>query len=180
MYNDVPAEEWLNESPDNVILIIPEQVNEKKAVALGFSKEYLTFLYNNNKDNWFFECAGNVINGTNDKPPMAKNTHDPYCGIPVDNDGMKGLVKTKQLLYIMKKTGIQTYVIEYNTVFTHTISQKNTDRDTLNYVSANHCQGGSTYLVYDLKIINEEATNTSIKPPTNWSTTYEGGWPLDP
>lgn len=174
MYTDVDKEEWKKDK-DNVIFIIPENKPNGEGVALtslalGFSKEYLLFLYNNKADNWFYECEGDVFPGTNDKPTKAKDLTQPYCGIPVSSDGMKGLVSTRNLKTILshEKTDVDaSYVLQYEEVFTHTISHKNTNNDAPNFVSANHCQGGSTYIVYDILHVSHKIASKSWWDWTN-------------
>ena len=55
-------------------------------------------------------------------------------------------------------------------MFTHTISYKNTNHMTANYVSSNHCQAGSTYMVYDIQYLREPTINKdeSIKIDDYW------------
>jgi len=146
MYTDVPESEWFKDK-DNYAMILPGE----EQIVIGLSKEYLVFLYNDSDNNWFYECADNDITDTEDKQPVPKG--DPYCAITVDKEGMKGLVPVSQLSYVLQQEE-RKYVINHKGSFSYTISFNNTTRNA-DYVSTNHCQRGSTYLVYEFNKLSD-------------------------
>lgn len=136
---------FLGKNNNNLVIVFPGYIDD----AIGFDIQYLISIFNNQDDNWFFKCENKQIKGTNNMRPV--KTGKPYCAIPINKDGMKGLVSVDKIEYLIKTHRFfnQIYFIKYIDTFTHTISHKNTTHNA-NYVSSNHCQAGSTYMVYEL------------------------------
>ena len=128
--------------------------------------EILTKLDHQDVDETFYECTGNVIQGTNDKR-ISFDDNKAYGKFPINNQGLNGLFDNnniRDILYIIHNTDNRIlYILPvYNDpyddnhndddnvqlIFTHTISKRNTLPNIANYISTNHCQAGSNFLVY--------------------------------
>lgn len=145
MFDDIPFSK-INQLENIIIVIFPN-------IYIGLPITYLTYLMDNQKDNWFYECDGEVIASTGDKPPKAKGP--PYCAVPVDKDGLKGLILLSHLKAMLSGQHGNIFIIEQDDSFSHTISHKNKIPYTANWVSSNHCQAGSTYIKFKVfKTIN--------------------------
>jgi len=180
MTGEVNLKEFLNEDKNNLVFITPEN----KAICIN--KDDLKSLYDNYNDNWFYECIGPIIQGTQDRRPIF-NRDAPYFGLPIAENGLKGFIAVGQMkkLFTLKK---QVYVIDAllgsgssNTgnrrnqmTFTHTATYKNAfgERD---YVSSNHCQAGSNILLYELYSCRKPRnTNQIIRNASSASRSTSG------
>jgi uncharacterized protein YjbI with pentapeptide repeats len=138
-------------------------------VALGrdendticYDLESMKQLYNNKSTGWFYECTGDMIKDTNNKRMGSFGT-TPYVKIPINLSGFNAFVPADQVLSLIMhviEDNIKVFYIAPHLdaegtqqMITHTSSHKNTDPATANYVSANHCQAGSSILIYDIKL----------------------------
>ena len=112
-----------------------------------YSKDNLNKLATNHLDNWFCECTGPVIEGTNDKRPNKFDLENIYIKIPLD---INIYILYKYLLFILNNK-YSVYFLYFQKTINHSVSFKNTNSRTAQYVGANHCQFGSEINIYDIK-----------------------------
>lgn len=143
MFDDIPYPDV--DQLENIILVILG-AGLSPNVYIGLPTTYLTHLIDNQRDNWFYECDGEIIASTGDKPPRAKGPA--YCAVPVDKEGLKGLILVSHLKIMLSRRQGTIFIIEQDDSFSHTISHKNKNSYTANWVSSNHCQAGSTYIKF--------------------------------
>lgn len=114
-----------------------------------------------NKNEWLVECIGELIKATNDRKPIfpPKNDATLYVGIPINTDNLRAFIPVGQIksLLEMFSKGLRIFYLKPAEgdagYISHTASYKNSyNLAHANYVSANHCQGGSAIVVYDIKI----------------------------
>jgi hypothetical protein len=136
----------VNKSPDNSF------------DALCFEKEYINQILNNKNDNWFYECNGSFIDDTNDRS-MNSFINFPYLKIPISSEGLNAFIPVTQIKALLNQDNKIYYIVPkledgVQKMITHTVSWQNSygPPQYRNFVSANHCQSGSSILVYDLQI----------------------------
>ena len=156
--DDVDIIEHLNET-DTFLFINGNPAEE--ADILCFEKSYIRAFYEDKNNNWFYECTGPFIRGTNDRA-MSSFGDIAYIKIPIDSSGLtafipkvqieKILLSSHKVYYInpMLENGIQKMI-------THSVSWQNSygPQHFRNFVSANHCQSGSSILIYTLKVCRD-------------------------
>jgi hypothetical protein len=171
---DIPIKDILkNMAPieeNSKVFITPH----KKAFVLTPPEfnQYLT-----DSAEWFYECNGVFIRGTNDKK-IQFDANQKYVAIPLGDMGFKVLVRYEELVDSANSTE-QLFYIFPNTKFTHTISH-NAAYHIGNWVSANHCQARSNYDVYKIDPISASSPTKrksltrrktlSLKPKTKSKT----------
>jgi hypothetical protein len=171
---DIPIKDILkNMAPieeNSKVFITPH----KKAFVLTPPEfnQYLT-----DSAEWFYECNGDFIRGTNDKK-IKFDANQKYVAIPLGDMGFKVLVRYEELVDSANSTE-QLFYIFPNTKFTHTISH-NAAYHIGNWVSANHCQARSNYDVYKIDPISASSPTKrksltrrktlSLKPKTKSKT----------
>ena len=137
-----------------------------------------------NFDQWLIECIGNFNAPLNEdgEPDLKKapklgydrkyrtiedfNLDKFYIGIPIDKDGTLGYIEAKELLkllLLLNENKKRFYLVPDTNetgaqkIITHTLSLKNLPgQPNQNIISANHCQGGSSILLYKIKICSGE------------------------
>jgi hypothetical protein len=112
-----------------------------------YTKSYLNELAKNYLDNWFCECTGPFDAGTNNKKVSVFDLDNIYIKIPLD---INIFILYKYVLFILNNT-YNIYFLNFNKKITHSISFKNTNSSTANWVGANHCQEGSVINIYTMK-----------------------------
>ena len=135
-----------------------------------FERDMIENIYNDKNSNWFYECNGPIIEGTNDRriaDPVNGNLFintTPYVKIPIDTSGMNGFISAREILSLLNSSK-KAYYLEpaldedgNQKMFTHTISHNNAYGTNPNWVSANHCQSGSIILIYTLKVCRNPET----------------------
>lgn len=162
MFEDVQLSEFLKHK-DALVFAAGDS-------ALCFEKDSIEQFLKNKDDNWLYECIGPYITGTNDKR-MEFDVTKPYVGFPLNSEGMKGFIPVWQLQRVMINKE-RVYFIKphlengVQKMITHTASHKNViQTGNQNFVSANHCQHGSSILVYDVY----GSTTTANKSPKSKS-----------
>jgi hypothetical protein len=165
----VKVSDFLARQPNQrakVVLITPENV-------LCFEKEALdTIISMDHYDKWMFKCNGPLDNNNNRS--MANGIEDvPYVGIPLNQDGMIGYVRLVEMVKMMESRGTFFYVAPptngAESMITHSVSWKNHPKQQSNwlrnFVSANHCQSGTSIMVYTIMkckfVIPSQAASTS-------------------
>jgi hypothetical protein len=123
---------------------------------LCFEKSYIEGIISDKNNNWFYECTGRLIPGTNDRS-MGQFINYPYIKVPINDSGLNGFIPLIQLRTLLINNNRIYYIypmIENGTqkMITHTASWQNAYSSNPNWVSANHCQAGSSILVYTLKL----------------------------
>ena len=110
-------------------------------------------------EKWLLECTSELIEGTNDKK-MTSFGKEIYAGIPINEEGFMAYIELpiiKGMFEDVENGNRIFYVVpkldENNTqvYLTHTVSYQNTVEGKQDFVSTNHCQGGSSILVYTLE-----------------------------
>ena len=159
MTDDIDITTHLNET-DTFLFINSSGVNGVYDMFC-FEKSYIRNILNNKNDNWFYECNGPIIPGTNDRR-MTSFVDFPYIKIPIDTDGLTGFIpilKIQQILTSNKKVYYINPMLEngIQKMITHSVTWQNSlgPRNQMDLVSANHCQAGSSILVYTLKICKD-------------------------
>jgi len=107
--------------------------------------------YRNDSAEWFYECNGDFIRGTNDKK-IHFDADEKYVAIALGDLGFKVLVRYEELVHSADSTEKLFYIFPKKK-FTHTISH-NAAYHIGNWVSANHCQARSNYDVYKIEPIS--------------------------
>ena len=123
------------------------------------------------KDNHFYECKGNLIQGTNDRTMGTYNSEKYfYIKFPVNIDGLNGFFAEDIISNAYHSRNINIFYIipeldddGIQKSFTHSVSWQNAygPIEDRNFVSANHCQHGSNILLYTLAICTN--TETCVK-----------------
>jgi uncharacterized protein YjbI with pentapeptide repeats len=149
---------------EHAFLMIVLGANNENDV-LCYDLDSIDKFYKNYNDGWFYECTGNLILGTQDKA-MSKFGETPYVKIPIGMDGQNAFIPANQVAKMMEKISTDGakvfYVVPHLDVdgaqqlITHTVSYKNASYKTSDFVSSNHCQAGSSILVYDIKMCDGE------------------------
>ena len=133
--------------------------------VLCFEKSSIEYIIKD-KNNWFYECNGPIrADGTKSAGIYGRKT---YIKIPADETtGLNAFIPLVQLKKILKRNH-KIYYIEFEKDITHSISWKNSFGPSrhANWVSANHCQGGSNILVYTLKVCRDPVR--CIKSLSEW------------
>lgn len=137
---------YLKETPDTFMFVnagIPGKYD-----VLCFTKEYLINIVHN-YNNWIYKCIG--------KKPDIKAGEITYIKLPINQHGFNGLIERYKLLKIIDSKKRVFYIVpklnrlKEQITFISTISFINGKTEYRNYVSANHCQEGSNFLIYDIK-----------------------------
>ena len=133
--------------------------------VLCFEKSSIEYIIKD-KNNWFYECNGPIrADGTKSAGIYDRET---YIKIPADETtGLNAFIPLVQLKKILKRNH-KIYYIEFEKDITHSIGWKNSFGPSryANWVSANHCQGGSNILVYTLKVCRDPVR--CIKSLSEW------------
>ena len=151
-------------------------MSENKAIVMVTpNNEAICYLYDDIKNyvtdsnNWFYECTGNLIPGTDDKR-ISANLEQRYIALPASlGSWLKALIKFDTAMSMISKgPGIKYYMrpilidgTDKPLMFTHTVSDMIINPfNPLNgsegsFVSANHCQDRSSYYVYTIDLCNE-------------------------
>lgn len=144
----------------NTFLFINGNPNEIGTSIICFSKDYLTQFISNKNDNWFYECNGRLLECGSRSMSFINY---PYLKIFINDDGLTGFVPLIQVQKILQSN----YKIYYinpmldrdgtQKMITHTATWQNSygPIESINYLSANHCQAGSNILVYNLKVCRD-------------------------
>jgi hypothetical protein len=111
-----------------------------------YSKTYLNELVKNYLDNWFCECTGSFNRGTNNKQVSKFDLENIYVKIPLE---INVFILYKYIIFILNNSN-SVYFLTFNKKITHSISFKNTNSNTANWVGANHCQEGSEINIYTI------------------------------
>jgi hypothetical protein len=115
-----------------------------------YTKSYLEEITENYLDNWFCECTGVLDETTQNKPTNTYDLENIYIKIPLD---INVFVLYKYILFILKNN-YSVYFLNFNKRISHSLSYKNTNYRTANYVGANHCQDGSVINIYNILYYN--------------------------
>ena len=127
--------------------------------VLCFEKNYIENILSNKNDNWFYECIGPIIGETNDRSMSILNPES-YIKIPLNSDGLNGFVPLIQLKKLLLSSNKIFYIYPYlengvQKIITHSTTWKNAYGPEPDWISANHCQSGSSILVYTLKLCRD-------------------------
>ena len=158
MLSDEKLGEYVNEdATDNIVLAFPSPDNTVS--LLCFTKTNLRNALKNRNDNIFYECDGKVnVFGAKDINPIMNK---PYLKFPVNASGLNGFVPRGDVARLLRSKEKVFYVVpkvdeENNQIMiSHTVSHKNTSDDSDDhdrFVSSNHCQAGSSILLYTIKV----------------------------
>ncbi len=163
---------------EDTVLLISRNSNNTFDI-LCFEREMLQNIYNDRDDSWFYECNGPFItnNGVPTQDRQIFNyalnrpniVNRPYLKIPIDATGLNGFISAGQIKNVLENNYRALYLEQklneegIQDMITHTISYKNVYGNNPNWVSANHCQAGSSILIYTLKVCrNPESCIRSI------------------
>lgn len=141
-----------------------------------YSKDSLKDIYEDT-DNWFYECNGPLITGTQDKK-MGFYNQTKYIKFPINYDGLNGFIEHHMFKKMMRYNSNIYYIvpkIDHNRVqvsITHSISYKNSygPRAFMNFVSENHCQAGSIIMIYEFARCKD--TKTCVKSMLNINSLF--------
>ena len=143
---------FVNKGPDNVFDV------------LCFEKSYIEAIIADRNNNWFYECTGPFItrNGVQSNTrSMSSFNPIPYIKIPISNDGLNGFVPVVQIKKLLRSNAKIYYIYPFldndgtQKMVTHTSTWQNAYSRDRSYVSANHCQSGTSILVYTLKLCRD-------------------------
>jgi hypothetical protein len=160
---------FINKGPNNIFDI------------LCFEKSYIENIINDKNGNWFYECTGNLIENTNDKP-MAPFGTDTYIKMYIDDTGFVGYIPLVQLKTLLRENNRIYYIYplmdgDSQKMLTHTIGWQNSygPVQNRNIMSANHCQSGSNALIYTLKLCKdpERCIKSILDNGSTYGETYE-------
>jgi hypothetical protein len=148
----------LNE--ENTFLLINKSSNNTFDI-LCLDKNYIEYMVNNKNGNWFYECTGNIIPGTNNKP-MGQFGTEAYVKISHPQGLFNAYIPLVQLKTLLRKDNRIYYIyplMEGNShkKLTHTIGWQNSygPSQNRNIVSAYHCQSGTEAPIYTLKLCRD-------------------------
>jgi hypothetical protein len=141
MFDDNIIGKYLQENPNNIIFVMSDDV------IFCYDKNYIYEL-STDPDNIFYECTGRLFEDGTGRA-IQYDVNKPYVKIPGSFEGLNILISKKELYDIWRYMPSQIYNLEYTETFTHTISNQAITNN--NFVSANHCQAGSNYLVYSVQ-----------------------------
>ena len=163
---------------------------------LCFEKSYIEYMLSDST-HWFYECQGDFLpplegqdpNTDHLDKPMSGSDPNPYIKIPIDDKGLNGFIPLIQLEKLLKSDNKIYYIYPYldedgvPKMITHSIGWKVAYGPPQNIgramVSANHCQYGSSILVYTLKLCKdpERCIKSLADPrPTVLSSERLRGW----
>ena len=163
---------------------------------LCFEKSYIEYMLSDST-HWFYECQGDFLpplegqdpNTDHLDKPMSGSDPNPYIKIPIDDKGLNGFIPLIQLEKLLKSDNKIYYIYPYlgedgvQKMITHSIGWKVAYGPPQNIgramVSANHCQYGSSILVYTLKLCKdpERCIKSLADPrPTVLSSERLRGW----
>ena len=163
---------------------------------LCFEKSYIEYMLSDST-HWFYECQGDFLpplegqdpNTDHLDKPMSGSDPNPYIKIPIDDKGLNGFIPLIQLEKLLKSDNKIYYIYPYldedgvPKMITHSIGWKVAYGPSQNIgramVSANHCQYGSSILVYTLKLCKdpERCIKSLADPrPTVLSSERLRGW----
>lgn len=137
------------EMKDKVVII---SGSKGSTTAIGMDRSYIAHLSTDYENSWFQECHG----------PMNFNIDykNSYIAIPVDKDGMKGLIPVAHISKLLDDMSDDTrknrvFYVEFIGIIPFTTSMKNSDARRFNpdWLSSNHCQNGSTYAKYEIRMV---------------------------
>lgn len=125
---------------DEIIFVL----NEK---FFCYTKKYLNEIVVNYLDNWFCQCNGTLDPITNNRALNSIDFDNIYIKISLD---INIFILYKYIIFILNND-YTVYFLNFNKKITHSISFKNTNSTTSNWVGANHCQNGSEINIYTIK-----------------------------
>ena len=139
MFDDIDiSTDYLDDN--NIIFVFNNKfICYSKTNIDKFASDYL--------DNWFLECTGSFISGTNDKQVNNFDLDNIYIKIPLE---INVFIHYKYILFILKNN-YSVYFLNLDKKITHSISYKNINHSTANYIGANHCQDRSDLDIYKIK-----------------------------
>ena len=138
LLDDIELTDYFKE--DEIIFIL----NNK---FFCYSKTYLNEIVKNYLDNWFCECTGTLDPVTNNRIPNRFNLDNIYIKISLD---INIFILYKYIAFILNNN-YSIYFLYFQKTINHSVSFKNTNSRTSQYVGANHCQDGSNINVYTIK-----------------------------
>jgi len=154
-YEDITdVTEYLKENSDAIVLVGQPTVACKSSLYV-YDRQSIQILYDSRNDNWLYECIGREdgIGGR----MMQFNKDNAYVGIPLDCTGMKAYILSSEIEALLNSKHRVFFIEPLMTngvqkMITHTASYKNVFPSNLSnrFVSANHCQGGSNILIYEI------------------------------
>ena len=163
---------------------------------LCFEKSYIEYMLSDST-HWFYECQGDFLPPLEGQEPdtdhldkpMSGSDPNPYIKIRIDDKGSNGFIPLIQLEKLLKSDNKIYYIYPYldedgvPKMITHSIGWKVAYGPSQNIgramVSANHCQYGSSILVYTLKLCKdpERCIKSLADPrPTVLSSERLRGW----
>jgi hypothetical protein len=164
-YMDTPTHEHIS-AKDAFILVLLNESSDRQSPTLCFDLKTMMHFYNNKDDGWFYECTD--YNG---------RTFGDIGYVKIPTDRYTAFVPSIQIeaviRYIRTKNTKVFYLVPHNVgseqqIIPRTASYKNTNYSTSEYVSANHCQDGSSIRVYDVKICAGSGCTISRTPWWKW------------
>ena len=169
MYDEQEISTYLND-PD-AFIFVTKDLEDNIGDAFCFSKETLRNIINDD-DKWLYECGGPYIRGTQDRTQGVGVIDFPYVKIPIDREGgFNAYIPLYKLNIILNTNDKIFYIVPMmqdgiQKMITHTINRKlylGRNITQTDYFGANHCQNGSSILVYDVKVCRDpERCITSI------------------
>ena len=151
--------QYLRENNGNILLIQPDE-NIENYNIFCYNIEYFINTINNKNDDVYYECTGRIFEGTNDRSMSSFDFENPYMKLPVGSEGMNAFVPVKDVKSALESQDKIFYVVPElengeQKMITHT-SNYGLARNIrgVSMVSANHCQAGSSILIYRLKVCN--------------------------
>jgi len=148
-YEQVPLKKFLQEK-GHIVLATPEKD------ALCFDYDYFKTAYKNKKETWFYECKGNNMSNTNNRSLKFIDLTQPYIKICISKTGMNGYIPAAQIWSMLcskrKVFFVEPHMVEQeHQMITHTVGHHLAlSYDNATMISANHCQHGSSILIFDI------------------------------
>lgn len=157
------------------IIVNYNERDESKSEIICYTYDMLKSLLENWKM-WFVECVGDFISGTKDKKMVFDKNKDVYVKIPISEHAYMGFVSLGDVKGMIEKFGEEDifYILPKkedgkNKIITHTSSYANAfgSYQEQDFVSAYHCQEGSSIQVYTIKVKGEKEEKKKFK--LQWS-----------
>lgn len=158
-YDNQDIIEFISENNNFYIFISPDNLDPTKDIGdstiLCLLPDDILQMIKNKSENFYFRCISE-----NGSPIMS----DIYVKLPINQNGKNGLINIKNFIdmlitskytrvfYLLPKIDPET---NKQLKFEHTISYINIFPQFQQYVSANHCQDRSDFLLYEFKICDK-------------------------
>jgi hypothetical protein len=163
MYDEENITDYLNDESTNFIFVMIDHDGNFGDIICA-SREYVSRIIDD-KFKYFYECAGPYIGTTQDRSMGRGVVNFPYVKFPLDRNDFNGFIPLNQLKAILRNNYKVYYVLPKmengeHKLITHTVGWENYLQPARNRridatVSANHCQHGSSILIYEIKVCRD-------------------------